>query len=52
MAKLDVDAPTILIDGKVHRRVLRKSQTYETSAGEVVVFTRFTRTAPTRTADA
>jgi hypothetical protein len=37
MAKLDVDAPAILIDGKVHRRVLRQSQTYETSAGEVVV---------------
>jgi hypothetical protein len=26
-----------VIDGKVHRRVLRQSQTYETSAGEVVV---------------
>ena len=37
MAKLDVDAPAILIDGKVHRRVLRQSQTYETSAGEVVI---------------
>ncbi len=35
--KLDIDAGAIVIDGKVHRRVLRQSQTYETSAGEVVV---------------
>ena len=37
MARLDVDVPAVLIDGKVHRRVLRQSQTYMTSAGEVVV---------------
>jgi hypothetical protein len=37
MAKLDIDVPAIVIDGKVHRRVLRQSQTYETSAGKVVV---------------
>ena len=37
LSKLDVDAPAIVIDGKVHRRVLRQSQTYETSAGKVVV---------------
>jgi len=37
MASLDVDAEAVLIDGKTHRRVLRQSQTYMTSAGEVVV---------------
>ena len=37
MAGLDVDAPAVVIDGKTHRRVLRQSQTYMTSAGEVVV---------------
>ena len=37
MAQLDVDAETVLIEGKLHRRVLRRSQTYVTSAGEVVV---------------
>lgn len=37
MARLDVDADAVVIDGKVHRRVLRASQTYMTSAGEVVV---------------
>lgn len=37
MARLDVDADAIVIDGKVHRRVLRQSQRYMTSAGEVVV---------------
>src|SRR5260370_28204293 len=30
MAKLDIDAPAIVIDGKVHRRGLRQSPTYET----------------------
>lgn len=37
MARFDVDVDAVLIDGKVHRRVLRQSQTYETSAGEVAV---------------
>jgi hypothetical protein len=37
MAKLDVDAEAVVIAGKVHRRVLRQSQTYLTAAGEVVV---------------
>jgi hypothetical protein len=37
MARHDVDADAVVIDGKVHRRVLRQSQTYMTSAGEVVV---------------
>jgi hypothetical protein len=37
MAQLDVDAEAILIEGKLHRRVLRRSQTYVTAAGEVVV---------------
>ncbi len=37
MARLDVDADAIEIDGRVHRRVLRQSQTYMTTAGEVVV---------------
>ena len=37
LERQDVDADAILIDGKAHRRVLRQSQTYMTSAGEVVV---------------
>jgi hypothetical protein len=37
MARLDIDADAVVIEGKVHRRVLRQSQTYMTSAGEVVV---------------
>ena len=37
MARLDVDAEAVVIAGKLHRRVLRQSQTYMTSAGEVVV---------------
>jgi hypothetical protein len=37
MARLDVDIDAVVIEGKVHRRVLRQSQTYMTSAGEVVV---------------
>jgi hypothetical protein len=37
MAQLDVDAEAVLIAGKLHRRVLRRAQTYVTSAGEVVV---------------
>ena len=37
MASLDVDVPAVVINGKVHRRVLRQSQTYMTSAGEVIV---------------
>jgi len=37
MARFDTDADAVLIEGKVHRRVLRQKQTYETSAGEVVV---------------
>src|SRR6185312_10031979 len=37
MSKLDVDVDAVLIAGKLHRRVLRQSQTYVTSAGEVVV---------------
>ena len=37
MARLDVDVDAVVIAGNVHRRVLRQSQTYMTSAGEVVV---------------
>ena len=37
MARVDIDADAVVIQGKVHRRVLRQSQTYMTSAGEVVV---------------
>jgi hypothetical protein len=37
MARFDTDVDAVLIEGKVHRRVLRQKQTYETSAGEVVV---------------
>jgi hypothetical protein len=37
MANLDVDTEAVVIAGKVHRRVLKQSQSYMTSAGEVVV---------------
>ena len=37
MKSIDVDVPAIVIDGKVHRRVLRQWQTYMTAAGEVQV---------------
>jgi len=37
MTKLDVDVDAVVIAGKVHRRVLRQSHSYETAAGEVVV---------------
>ncbi len=33
----DIDAPEILVDGVLHRRVLRAEQTYLTTAGEVCV---------------
>lgn len=49
MARLDVDADAVVIAGKVHRRVLRQSQTYMTSAGEVVLERTLTRTGRTRT---
>ena len=38
MVKLDVDDDTVIIAGKVHRRVLRQSQTFMTAAGEVSVW--------------
>ena len=37
MAKFDIDAAAIVIEGKVHRRVLRQSHTYTTMAGDVVL---------------
>jgi hypothetical protein len=37
MARHDVEADAVVIAGKVHRRVLRQSQTYATAAGDVVV---------------
>lgn len=37
MASVDLDVPAVVIDGKVHRRVLRQSQTYVTASGEVRV---------------
>jgi hypothetical protein len=37
MSRFDTEADAVVIAGKVHRRVLRQKQTYETSAGEVVV---------------
>jgi hypothetical protein len=37
MARFDTDADAVFINGKVHRRVLRQKQTYESTAGEVVV---------------
>lgn len=49
MARLDVDADAVVIDGKVHRRVLRQSQTYMTSAGRSSSSARSTRTGRTRT---
>jgi len=49
MARHDVDADAVVIGGKVHRRVLRQSQTYMTSAGEVVVERTHTRTGRTQT---
>lgn len=37
LERADIDAPEILIDGELHRRVLRAEQTYLTTAGEVCV---------------
>jgi hypothetical protein len=37
MGASDVDADAIVIDGRVHRRVLRSQQTYQTTAGPVRV---------------
>lgn len=37
MSASDVDADAVVIDGKVHRRVLRSTQTYQTTAGSVRV---------------
>jgi hypothetical protein len=37
MLRFDTEADAVLIEGRVHRRVLRQKQTYETGAGEVVV---------------
>jgi hypothetical protein len=37
LARLDVDAPVVEIDGVAHRRVLRCPQTYMTAAGPVTV---------------
>lgn len=37
MAASDVDADAIEIEGRVHRRVLKGSQTYMTAVGEVIV---------------
>jgi hypothetical protein len=37
LEKFDVDVPVVLIDGVAHRRALRDSSTYQTSAGKVSV---------------
>lgn len=37
LAEADVEAPAVTIDGRVHRRVLRSSETYMTAAGPVRV---------------
>ncbi len=37
MARCDVDVGAVVIDDRVHRRLLRQTQTYMTTAGEVVV---------------
>jgi len=37
LGKFDVDQPVVLVDGVEHRRVLRSSATYQTSAGKVSV---------------
>jgi hypothetical protein len=37
LARLDVDLPSVVIDGVVHRRVLRSPQTYPSAVGAVRV---------------
>lgn len=37
LSRHDVDTPVILVDGEVHRRVLRCEQTYQSAAGPVRV---------------
>jgi len=37
LREMDIDAPEVLIDGVLHRKVLRAQQTYTTLAGDVVV---------------
>lgn len=37
LAALDVDAPAVVIDGRVHTRVHRVEGRYDTLAGDVVV---------------
>lgn len=37
LADADVDAPAVTIDGRLHRKVLRSSETYMTAAGPVRV---------------
>ena len=37
MQRFDTDADAVVIEGKTHRRVLRRTQTYMTAAGEVTV---------------
>lgn len=37
LQEMDIDAPEVLIDGVLHRKVLRAAQTYTTLAGDVVV---------------
>lgn len=37
LARLDIDAPAVMIDGVPHRRVLRCEQTFMTAAGPVTV---------------
>ena len=37
LTALDVDAPTVVIDGRVHTRVHRVERRYYTLAGDVVV---------------
>ena len=48
MSASDVEADAIEIAGRVHRRVLRSSQTYMTAAGPVSVERWLTRTGETR----
>ena len=45
---LDIDAPRVVIDGKLHRRVLREDSTYHCMAGDIVVTRSLYRECGTR----
>ena len=37
LSRLDVDLPSVVIEGRVHRRVLRNTETYTSAVGPVTV---------------